>query len=64
VRGYFVWSLMDNFEWAFGFTVRFGMYHVDFQTQKRTPKLSAKWYQNFLMGSGPVNTMENMSTDI
>ncbi|CAM0903812.1 unnamed protein product [Alopecurus aequalis] len=64
VRGYFVWSLMDNFEWAFGFTVRFGMYHVDFQTQKRTPKSSAKWYQNFLMGSGAVDAVQNLRTDI
>jgi beta-glucosidase len=55
---------MDNFEWAFGYTVRFGMYYVDFQTQMRTPKMSAKWYKSFLMGSEPVVTMENMRTDI
>ncbi|KAJ0974584.1 hypothetical protein J5N97_016549 [Dioscorea zingiberensis] len=48
VRGYFVWSLIDNFEWTFGYTIRFGLYHVDFDTQKRTPKLSANWYKNFL----------------
>ncbi|WOL09641.1 beta-glucosidase 18 isoform X1 [Canna indica] len=48
VRGYFFWSLIDNFEWAFGYTIRFGLIHVDFQTQKRTPKLSAKWYKKFL----------------
>ncbi|KAJ4747034.1 Beta-glucosidase [Rhynchospora pubera] len=51
VRGYFVWSLIDNFEWLFGFTLRFGLHHVDFKTQKRTPRLSAKWYSNFLKGS-------------
>ena len=41
VRGYFVWSLLDNFEWAYGFDKRFGVVHVDFATQRRTPKSSA-----------------------
>ncbi|KAL5990491.1 hypothetical protein ACLOJK_011393 [Asimina triloba] len=50
VRGYFLWSLMDNFEWAFGYTMRFGLYHVDYETQERTPKLSARWYKQFLSG--------------
>ncbi len=44
VRGYFVWSLLDNFEWAEGYAKRFGIVHVDYATQKRTPKLSARWY--------------------
>ncbi|XP_058094669.1 beta-glucosidase 18-like isoform X6 [Magnolia sinica] len=48
VRGYFTWSLIDNFEWAFGYTLRFGLYHVDFNTLERTPKLSARWYKQFL----------------
>ncbi len=48
VRGYFAWSLLDNFEWAFGYDKRFGIVHVDFKTQTRTLKDSAKWYRNFV----------------
>jgi beta-glucosidase len=48
VRGYFAWSLMDNFEWAFGYDRRFGIVYVDFETQVRTLKDSAKWYQKFV----------------
>ncbi len=44
VRGYFVWSLLDNFEWAWGYAKRFGIVHVDYDTQVRTPKLSARNY--------------------
>jgi beta-glucosidase len=45
VRGYFLWSLMDNFEWGDGFGMRFGLVYVDFKTQKRTPKLSASYFR-------------------
>nr|KJB81915.1 hypothetical protein B456_013G167400 [Gossypium raimondii] len=48
VRGYFAWSLMDNFEWAGGYSSTFGLYYVDRLTMNRTPKLSAKWFQHFL----------------
>ena len=48
LKGYFCWSLMDNFEWSEGFNHRFGLVHVDFATQKRIPKHSYKWYRKFL----------------
>jgi beta-glucosidase len=44
IRGFFLWSLLDNFEWAHGFSRRFGIVHVNFETLKRTPKASARWY--------------------
>jgi beta-glucosidase len=48
IRGYFLWSLMDNFEWAFGYERRFGVVHIDYSTQKRTVKRSAELVAKFL----------------
>jgi beta-glucosidase len=48
LKGYFLWSLMDNFEWADGYTKRFGIHYTDFATQRRIPKLSAAWYKEVI----------------
>ena len=48
LTGYFVWSLLDNYEWSFGYTRRFGLVHVDFASQRRTPKDSARWLQRLI----------------
>jgi beta-glucosidase len=52
VEGYFHWSFMDNFEWAEGYRYRFGLVHVDFETQKRTLKDSARWYAEVIRTNG------------
>jgi beta-glucosidase len=52
LKGYYVWSLMDNFEWAEGYRARFGIVYVDYATQKRYPKQSALWYQNVIRQNG------------
>jgi beta-glucosidase len=52
IRGYFHWSVMDNFEWAEGYRERFGLVHVDYTTQQRTPKLSAAWYRSVIETHG------------
>ncbi|HZM71887.1 MAG TPA: GH1 family beta-glucosidase [Candidatus Polarisedimenticolia bacterium] len=55
VRGYFVWTLLDNFEWSFGYRPRFGLVHVDFATQRRTPKASAGWYAKLIRSAGALD---------
>jgi beta-glucosidase len=54
LRGYFAWSLMDNFEWSAGYSQRFGLYHVNFATQQRTPKASARFYTRVIDSHGEV----------
>ena len=55
LRGFFVWSLLDNFEWAEGFSQRFGVVRVDFETQRRTPKDSALWYREVVRANAVVD---------
>jgi beta-glucosidase len=52
VRGYFVWSLLDNFEWALGYSKRFGLVYVDFETQQRTVKDSGRWFAQVVKENG------------
>lgn len=63
VGGYFVWSFMDNYEWGFGFTKQFGVVHVDYATQKRTPKDSARWLSKTVRENGfPVADANHFTT--
>jgi beta-glucosidase len=54
IKGYFLWSLLDNFEWADGYSKRFGIHYVDFKTQTRTPKQSAEWYREVIQRNAVV----------
>jgi beta-glucosidase len=54
VRGYFIWSPFDNFEWADGYGIRFGVIHVDYASLKRTPKLSASFYSQVIARNAVV----------
>lgn len=54
VRGYLAWSLLDNFEWGYGYSQRFGIVRVDYDTQQRTPKDSAQWLAG-VAGSGRIH---------
>ncbi len=55
LRGYFVWSLMDNFEWAHGYSKRFGLVYVDYRTQQRVLKTSAQWYRRVIAANAVVD---------
>ncbi len=57
LKGYYVWSFLDNFEWAFGYDKRFGVVYVDYETQKRTPKKSALWYRDNISSSKSINKL-------
>jgi beta-glucosidase/6-phospho-beta-glucosidase/beta-galactosidase len=52
VRGYYLWSLMDNFEWSAGYAARYGLYYTDYETLERIPKKSAKWYAQVTRENG------------
>jgi beta-glucosidase len=54
LKGYLVWSLLDNFEWAEGYSKRFGIVYVDYSTQRRIPKMSARWYAEVIRRNGIV----------
>jgi beta-glucosidase len=56
LRGYFVWSLLDNFEWARGFAKRFGIVYVDYETLERVPKSSFRWYRDFIASQRSATT--------
>lgn len=56
LRGYLVWSLLDNLEWAYGYAKRFGMVYVDYASQRRVPKDSALWYREVIRRGGPPPT--------
>ncbi|GAB4832633.1 hypothetical protein Ancab_006651 [Ancistrocladus abbreviatus] len=63
VTGYFAWSFLDDFEWYSGYTIRFGLHYVDFDTLKRTPKASVSWFKNFLnVGNTTTTTNETETT--
>jgi beta-glucosidase len=55
LRGYFAWSLLDNFEWAHGYTKRFGLIYVDYETQRRVLKTSARWYRQVIAANALVD---------
>ncbi|MEJ2325568.1 MAG: GH1 family beta-glucosidase [Chromatiaceae bacterium] len=65
LRGYFAWSLLDNFEWAHGYAKRFGLVHVDFPTQRRRPKASARYYADVIRSRGSTLAAEaDQETDL
>jgi beta-glucosidase len=59
VKGYFVWSLLDNFEWALGYGKRFGIVYIDYKTQARIPKASAEWYRRVIAAHAVVDATES-----
>ena len=61
LKGYFTWSLMDNFEWGYGYEKRFGLFAVDFATQQRIPKDSAAWYRNVASSNAVTDASTNAS---
>ena len=63
VHGYFLWSLLDNFEWAMGYSRRFGIVYVDYATLERVPKASYRWYRDFIAAQRmPVSIARALSS--
>ncbi|MFD9737366.1 GH1 family beta-glucosidase [Umezawaea sp. NPDC059074] len=60
LRGYFAWSLLDNFEWSYGYAQRFGLVHVDYATQRRTLKDSARWYADVIARGGELGSLQRV----
>ena len=56
LKGYFVWSFLDNFEWSQGYDKRFGLHYVDYKTGERIPKSSARWYKRVIQKNGLSDT--------
>jgi beta-glucosidase len=54
LRGYYAWSLLDNYEWSHGYSKRFGLVHVDYSTQKRTIKSSGQYYASVISSKGRI----------
>ena len=63
MRGYFLWSFMDNFEWAFGYAKRFGAYHVDYKTLKRTAKPVVGWFREVIARNAVLPTADEAALD-
>jgi hypothetical protein len=63
VQGYFVWSLLDNFEWGNGYSKRFGLVYVDYPTQRRIVKESGRWYASFLERMGELSRTKPVNSN-